>query len=120
MLLLLSCEKEHLTIEEKMTLKCGDSITWVYQNELQYTQLIVKIMPMNASQGDPNTTMWWHYQGTFKSTSYDGGNYNCYLYHKYEAYALIDGHHPGTIGDFVFYEEGEVRKVNILDGVSWN
>jgi hypothetical protein len=101
---------------------CGDSLTWVYESPLQYTDLIVDILPMNEGQWNPNTTFAWSEQGTYKTAPYDGGGpyAECYLYHKYVAWAMIDPQVPGTVGEFVFYEEGLIRTVNILDGVSWN
>jgi len=121
--LMLSCKKENLTYKEKAVLECGDPIVWIYHNELQYTQLILHIMPMDEeSQTDPITSFWWTEQGTYTSLSYDwpGPDYECYLFHKYKAYALIDGHNPLSLGYFVFYEEGMIRNVNVLDGISWN
>lgn len=116
-----SCQKDE-NIERNARLECGDSIVWIFENDLQFTQIIVQVMPNNTTQFDPITGFWWYEKGTYKTTSFDGGGnyYECYIFHKYQAWVLIDPVLQGSMGQFVFYEEGIIRNINILDGISWN
>jgi hypothetical protein len=120
-LLFCRCEKESISPSDAQT-KCGDSITWIYSNSLAYTQIRINFEDYWGNFDDPNTGYWWYEQGTYVESPNDGGGIytKCYLGTHYKAWALIDPVVPGTIGEWVFYEESLVKTVNLLDGVSWN